>query len=82
MGLTSVSIYACIVKLSALEQFLPRSMTYLIGMQIGNALGVQAVGIAELWHLSIFDAAGLVDALPLTITLGVFGCGKAVSRRP
>jgi predicted MFS family arabinose efflux permease len=72
MGLASVSIYALIVHASSPEQFLPRSMVYLIGMQIGNALGVQAVGISELWHLDIFATAGLVAALPLAITLGVF----------
>jgi MFS family permease len=72
MGLASVSIYTVIVHSSSPDQFLPHSMVYLLGMQVGNALGVQAVGIAEWWHLDIFTTAGLVAALPLAITLGVF----------
>jgi MFS family permease len=71
MGLASVSIYACIVKESAPPQFLTRSMVYLLGMQSGNALGVQAVGIAELFHLGVLSTAGLLAAVPLLITAGI-----------
>ena len=71
MGLASVSIYACIVKESAPYQFLSRSMIYLLGMQSGNALGVQAVGIAELMHLGVLSTAGLLAAVPLLITAGI-----------
>ncbi len=71
MGLASVSIYACIVKESAPPQFLTRSMIYLLGMQSGNALGVQAVGIAELLHLRVLATAGLLAAVPLVITAGI-----------
>ena len=71
MGLASVSIYACIVKASAPASFLPRSMVYLLGMQIGNALGVQAVGLAELRHLGVLTTAGMLAALPLAIMAGI-----------
>jgi MFS family permease len=73
MGLASVSIYASIVTSSDTLQFLPRSMVYLMGMQIGNALGVQAVGISEMWHLGVLTTACIVAALPLVITIGIIG---------
>ena len=73
MGLASVSIYASIVQSSAPAQFLPRSMVYLMGMQIGNALGVQAVGLSEWWHLGVLTTAGLVAVIPLAITIGTLG---------
>lgn len=78
MGLASVSIYASIVNSSSAAQFLPRSMVYLIGMQVGNAFGIQAVGMAELWHLGVFPTAGLVALLPLAIASCVLFHGKAV----
>lgn len=71
MGLASVSIYASIVQASEPVQFLPRSMVYLMGMQIGNAMGVQAVGLSEMWHLKVFPTAALVAAIPLAISLGI-----------
>jgi hypothetical protein len=46
-------------------------MVYLLGMQSGNALGVQAVGIAELMHLGVLSTAGLLAAVPLAITAGI-----------
>jgi predicted MFS family arabinose efflux permease len=67
MGLANVSIYAAIVEASRPEQFLSRSMIYLIAMQVGNALGVQAVGLAELRHLGVLATAGVLAALPLAI---------------
>ena len=70
MGLASVCIYASIVHSSAPDQFLTRSMIYLMGMQIGNALGVQAVGIAESWHLGVTGTAGLLSLLPLIVSIG------------
>lgn len=73
MGLASVSIYASIVHSSAPAQFLPRSMIYLVGMQLGNAFGVQAVGLSEWWHLGVLTTAGLVAVLPLAITIGTLG---------
>jgi MFS family permease len=79
MGLASVSIYASIVKTSEPDQFLPRSMVYLMGMQIGNALGIQAVGMAELWHLGVLATACLVAAVPLSISLGALGYARASS---
>ncbi len=69
MGVASVSIYASIVQASAPAQFLPRSMVYLMGMQIGNALGVQAVGLSEWWHLGVITTAALVSVVPLIITI-------------
>jgi predicted MFS family arabinose efflux permease len=78
MGLASVSIYACIVTESDPLRFLPRSMVYLLGMQIGNALGVQAVGLAEIWHLGVPATAGMVAALPQAITVGVLACVRSV----
>ena len=71
MGLASVSIYACIVKESAPYQFLTRSMVYLLGMQSGNALGVQAVGFAEMLHLGVLATAALLAAVPLLITASI-----------
>jgi MFS family permease len=71
MGLASVSIYACIVKESAPYQFLTRSMIYLLGMQSGNALGVQAVGIAEMLHLGVVATAAALAAVPLLVTAGI-----------
>ena len=70
MGLASVTIYASIVQASSTAQFLPRSMVYLMGMQIGNALGVQAVGLSEWWHLGVVTTAALVAVIPLTIAMG------------
>ena len=70
MGLASVCIYASIVHSSAPDQFLTRSMIYLMGMQIGNALGVQAVGVAEAWHLGVTGTAGLLSLLPLIVSIG------------
>ena len=70
MGLASVSIYASIVHSSAPGQFLTRSMIYLMSMQIGNALGVQAVGLSEMWHLGVLGTAGLLALLPLALSIG------------
>ena len=78
MGLASVSIYASIVHSSAPDQFLTRSMIYLMGMQIGNALGVQAVGLSEMWHLGVLGTAGLLALLPLALSVGTVAC---LSRR-
>ncbi len=72
MGLASVSIYASIVKASRPDQFLNRSMIYLIGMQVGNALGVQAVGLSELRHLGVLPTALMVAALPALILAGAW----------
>jgi len=77
MGLASVSIYASIVKLSEPDQFPPRSMVYLMGMQIGNALRVQAVGMAELWHMGVLTTACLMATLPLIISLGALRYARA-----
>jgi predicted MFS family arabinose efflux permease len=76
MGLASVSIYACIVKASPPATFLSRSMVYLLGMQIGNALGVQAVGLAELRHLGVVATAGALAALPAAIMAGILVRGR------
>ena len=70
MGLASVAIYASIVHSSAPDQFLTRSMVYLMSMQIGNALGVQAVGLSEMWHLGVLGTAGLLGLLPLVLSVG------------
>jgi len=69
MGLASVSIYASIVHSSAPDQFLTRSMVYLMSMQIGNALGVQAVGLSEMWHLGVLGTAALLALLPLALSV-------------
>jgi predicted MFS family arabinose efflux permease len=78
MGLASVSIYASIVHSSAPAQFLPRSMIYLVGMQLGNALGVQAVGLSEWWHLGVLTTASLVAVVPLAITIGTIGYVRSI----
>ena len=78
MGMASVSIYTSIVTASDPLQFLPRSMVYLVGMQIGNALGVQAVGVSEMWHLGVLSTAGIVAAFPLIITNGIFGYTRSI----
>jgi predicted MFS family arabinose efflux permease len=70
MGLASVCIYASIVHSSSPDQFLTRSMIYLMGMQIGNALGVQAVGISEAFHLGVPGTAGLLCLIPMLISIG------------
>lgn len=70
MGLASVCIYASIVHSSSPDQFLTRSMIYLMGMQIGNALGVQAVGISEAWHLGVPGTAGLLCLIPMLLSIG------------
>jgi hypothetical protein len=54
-------------------------MVYLMGMQIGNALGVQAVGISEMWHLGVLTTACIVAALPLGITIGIIGYVRSTS---
>lgn len=69
MGLASVSIYASIVESSEPAQFLSRSMIYLLGMQLGNAVGVQAVGLCEVWHLGVIPTAGFLAIVPLVITI-------------
>jgi len=71
MGLASVSIYASIVHSSDPNQFLSRSMVYLMGMQIGNALGVQAVGMSELWHMGVLNTAAILSVLPLALSIGI-----------
>ncbi len=76
MGLASVSIYANIVQASHPSRFLSRSMVYLIGMQIGNALGVQAVGLAELRHLGVIPTALMIAVLPTLIAVGIVAAGK------
>lgn len=78
MGLASVSIYASIVHSSEQSHFLPRSMIYLMGMQIGNALGIQAVGLSELWHLKVITTAALVAMLPCLISLGVLKYARSL----
>jgi predicted MFS family arabinose efflux permease len=70
MGVASVSIYACIVKASSPDQFLSRSILYLLGMQIGNALGVQAVGVAEMLHFDVVRTACALAALPVRRAVG------------
>jgi MFS family permease len=70
MGLASVSIYATIVQSSEPARFLPCSMVYLMGMQIGNAVGVQAVGVSELWHMGVIPTAVLLAAVPCIISFG------------
>ncbi len=82
MGLASVSIYACIVRASPPDRFLSRSILYLLGMQSGNALGVQAVGLAELLHLDVLGTAGLLSALPLAIACVILGAGARRSKAP
>ncbi|HEX9078792.1 MAG TPA: hypothetical protein VF795_04320, partial [Desulfuromonadaceae bacterium] len=77
MGLASVSIYASIVQSSPPDQFLPRSMVYLMGMQIGNALGVQTVGITELWHLEVLATAGILALLPLAVSIGTVAYARS-----
>ncbi len=62
MGLANVSIYAAIVQHSRPAEFLNRSLVYLIGMQIGNALGIQAVGLAEVADLSVIATTAVVLA--------------------
>lgn len=69
MGLASVAIYTSIVHASAPEQFLTCSMLYLMSMQIGNALGVQAVGFSEMWHLGVLGTAGVLTLLPLFLSI-------------
>jgi len=70
MGLASVSIYASIVESSDSAQFLSRSMIHLLGMQSGNAIGVQSVGLCEVWHLGVMPTAGFLAIIPLAITIG------------
>jgi hypothetical protein len=78
MGLASVSIYSAIVAASRPDQFFSRSMIYLIAMQVGNALGIQAVGVAELRHAGALATALLVAALPALLLAWVrFGQGRA-----
>ena len=78
MGLASVSIYATIVQSSAPARFLPCSMIYLMGMQIGNAMGVQAVGFSEMWHLGVVSTAALLAAIPLFIFTGARGYARTI----
>lgn len=82
MGLASVSIYASIVHSSAPDQFLTRSMVYLMSMQIGNALGVQAVGLSEMWHLGVLGTAGLLCLLPLAISIGTAAASITLRSNP
>ncbi len=69
VGLANVSIYSSIVKFSRQDMFLHSTIAYLIGMQIGNALGVQAVGIAEWLHCGTLASALLLACVPATIAL-------------
>ena len=69
MGMASVSIYTAIVKASRPDQFLSRSMIYLIAMQLGNALGVQAVGLSELRHFGILATALTLATVPAIIAI-------------
>ena len=39
-------------------------------IRIGNAMGVQAVGLSEMWHLGVPGTAGLLAALPLALSVG------------
>ncbi|HTP29897.1 MAG TPA: MFS transporter [Anaeromyxobacteraceae bacterium] len=82
MGVASVSIYASIVRASPQSRFLPRSILYLLGMQCGNALGVQAVGLAEMLRLGVLGTAGLLSALPLGIACAIMVAGAQRSRAP
>jgi hypothetical protein len=49
-------------------------MIYLMSMQIGNAMGVQAVGLSEMWHLGVPGTAGLLALLPLVLSIGTVAC--------
>ena len=69
MGMASVSIYTAIVKASRPDQFLSRSMIYLIAMQLGNALGVQAVGLSEIRHFGILATALTLATVPTVIAI-------------
>jgi MFS family permease len=71
MGLACVSLYASIVNASTPDGFLRCTLVYLLGMQIGNALGVQAVGIAELYGFGPVATAATLAALPTAIALFV-----------
>ena len=74
MGLACVSIYASIVNASTPDGFLRCTLVYLLGMQIGNALGVQAVGIAEWFGFGPIPTASIIALLPAAIALYVLFC--------
>jgi predicted MFS family arabinose efflux permease len=70
LSLACVSIYAAIVNAATPDRFLRCSILYLVGMQIGNALGAQVVGVGEWLHLDVLSSALLLAGLPLVIAAG------------
>jgi MFS family permease len=69
-GLGCVSVYTSIVESSEPDRFLRGALAYLLGMQIGNVLGVQTVGVAEWYHCGIPASASILAILPGAIALG------------
>jgi hypothetical protein len=82
MGLACVSIYSSIVNASTPDGFLRCTLVYLLGMQIGNALGVQAVGIAEWFGFGPIPTASIVAVLPVAIAVFVLFARRTAERRP
>lgn len=82
MGLACVSIYASIVNASTPDGFLRCTLVYLLGMQIGNALGVQAVGIAEQLRVGPLSTASIVAVLPVAIAVFVLFCAPERGTAP
>ncbi len=79
-GMACVSVYASAVGSSGPERFLRCALLTLLGMQAGNALGVQAVGIGEWLRLGVPASAGVLAALPGAIVLGLRLPGRGAIR--
>ena len=70
-GLAGVSLFASLVREGSPEGFLRCTLLYLLAQQVGNALGVQAVSLAEGLHLGVVPTALTLAALPAVLILGL-----------
>ena len=66
-----MSLFASLVREGSPEEFLRCVLLYLLAQQVGNALGVQAVSLAEGLHLGVVPTALTLAALPAVLILGL-----------
>lgn len=71
-GLAGIRLYAAMVDAALPEDFLRCTLIYLLGMQLGSALGVQVVTLSEGLSFDVLQATALLAALPAAVAVGSF----------
>ena len=81
-GLAGVRLYAAMVDAALPEDFLCCTLIYLLGMQLGSALGVQVVTVSEGFGFDVLWATALLAALPAAVTAVSFLSVRSTSPSP